>query len=75
MSNLIVNIPMVSNEPVLNYRSGSKEKLEVKSALDELQSNVLDIGMTINGKKVTSDVQKDIFQPHNICLLYTSRCV
>jgi len=66
MSNLIVNIPVVSNEPVLNYRSGSKEKLEVKRALDELQSNVLDIGMTINGKKVTSDVQKDIVQPHNI---------
>lgn len=66
MSNLIVNIPVVSNEPVLNYRSGSKEKLEVKRALDELKSKVLDIGMTINGKKVTSEVQKDIVQPHNI---------
>lgn len=52
MSNLIVNIPVVSNEPVLNYRSGSKEKLEVKCALDELKSKVLDIGMTINGKKL-----------------------
>lgn len=66
MSNLVVTIPKVLNEPVLNYRAGSKEKLEVKSALDKLQSTVLDIGMTINGEKVTSEVQKDIFQPHNI---------
>ncbi|MBL7820385.1 MAG: L-glutamate gamma-semialdehyde dehydrogenase [Saprospiraceae bacterium] len=64
MSNLIVTIPIAKNEGVLNYRPGSIEKLEVKKALDELQSKVLDIGMTINGKKVTTNVQKDIFPPH-----------
>jgi len=66
MSNLIVTIPIAKNEVVLNYRPGSAEKLEVKKALDELQSKVLDIGMTINGKKVTSDVKKDIVPPHKL---------
>ncbi len=65
MSNQIIHIPQVKNEPVLNYSPGSKEKKELKKELDRLQATTLEIGMYIDGKIVKSNSAKGIFAPHN----------
>ncbi|MBK6546547.1 MAG: L-glutamate gamma-semialdehyde dehydrogenase [Saprospiraceae bacterium] len=64
MLNSIVKIPEVKNEPILNYKAGSNEKLELKQTLLDLKSQVKEICMTINGEQIKSELTKDIFSPH-----------
>lgn len=59
-------IPAAINETVLDYAPGSKEKLELKKALSEARSQVLDIPMYINGKEVRTNKTQDLFPPHDI---------
>lgn len=66
MSNRIVRIPEVKNEPVLNYAPGSPEKVALKQALAKMKETIKEIPMTINGQLIRSGNTKDIFAPHEI---------
>ncbi|MBK9254805.1 MAG: L-glutamate gamma-semialdehyde dehydrogenase [Saprospiraceae bacterium] len=66
MSNAIFSVPVPVNEPVLNYAPGSKEKLEVKAAITELKSQLLDIPMIIGGKKIFTTEKRQIHPPHEL---------
>lgn len=58
--------PLPSNEPVLNFAPGSKEREEVKNALKEWKSKKTDIPMFIGGEEVRSGNKIDIRPPHEI---------
>lgn len=59
------HVPVPVNEPVLNYAPGSRERAELKSALQEGRSKVLDIPMFIGGMEVRSGKTMDIRPPHD----------
>ncbi|HRH99714.1 MAG TPA: L-glutamate gamma-semialdehyde dehydrogenase [Saprospiraceae bacterium] len=66
MSNQIIQIPQATNEPVLSYAPGSKEKRELKLKLAELKSKTVEICMTIGGQKVKTENRKSIHPPHEL---------
>ncbi len=59
------NISQPKNEPVLGYLPGSKEKKEIKEALNALKSQVIDIAMIIGGQRVETGNLKPISPPHD----------
>ena len=65
MSNGFYNVPLPKNEPVLNYAPGSKERVALKKALEEMRSQVLDIPMYIGGDEVRSGKTKRLSPPHD----------
>ncbi|HTQ28020.1 MAG TPA: L-glutamate gamma-semialdehyde dehydrogenase [Puia sp.] len=58
--------PLPSNEPVLSYLPGSKERETLKKTLKELKSQLHDIPMYIGGKAVTTGKTVEIHPPHDI---------
>jgi 1-pyrroline-5-carboxylate dehydrogenase len=66
MSNGIFNVPQPINEPILNYTSGSAEKLALKAALKTAKSYTADIPMVIDGKEVRTGNKVAIHPPHEI---------
>ena len=65
MSNAFYLLPEISNEPILSYGPGSKEKSEVKQAYAELNAVKLDIPMFIGGEEVRTDNKVSIHPPHD----------
>jgi len=59
-------IPIPSNEPVLNYDPGSPERATLKKAIVEARSEQIDIPMYIGGDEVRSDVKVAIKPPHDL---------
>ncbi len=68
MTNQIVKIPAVSNEPVLSYKAGSPERIAVKKMIQEMRQNPKEISMIINGKAVSSGDRRRIICPHELSL-------
>jgi 1-pyrroline-5-carboxylate dehydrogenase len=66
MSNAFFNVPLATNEPVLNYGPGSAEKKSVKEALKRMKGQTVDIPMYIGHQRVTTDVKKNIRPPHEL---------
>lgn len=64
-ANDIFSLKRPSNEPILSYEPGSKEKMEVKTKLNELKNNPVEIPLIINGKEVKTGNIKEIRAPHN----------
>lgn len=64
MSKAIFNVPYPQNEPVKSYAPGSPEKTELKAALSDLKSQVLDIPMYIGGEEIRTDNKAEINPPH-----------
>lgn len=58
-------VPEAQNEPVYSYAAGTKEREELKKALDYCNNNVIEIPMIINGKEITTNNVVDICPPHN----------
>jgi 1-pyrroline-5-carboxylate dehydrogenase len=56
--------PMPTNEPVLNYAPGSKEKLALKAVLKELKSTKVDVPMYIGAEEVRTGNTVEIRPPH-----------
>lgn len=56
--------PMPTNEPVLSYGPGSKEKQTLKAVLAELKSQTADIPMYIGGQEVRTGKLVEIRPPH-----------
>lgn len=65
MQNGIFSYPIPVNEPVLNYAPGSKERTELKSAIQDLKSQHRIIPMEIEGKSVFTDEKIDIAPPYD----------
>lgn len=58
-------VPWPKNEPVKGYAPGSPERAELQQTLKEMQSQVIEIPMVIDGKPVTTGNTVDIYPPHN----------
>jgi 1-pyrroline-5-carboxylate dehydrogenase len=58
-------VPLPSNEPVFMYAKGSKERAELKEALDTDLKHKAEIPMVIGGKKVDSGNLCSIRAPHD----------
>ena len=66
MSNTILSIPEIKNEPILTYLPGSKEKLELKAEIARLKSTKKEIAMVINGNRIITRNKKSIHPPHEL---------
>ncbi|MBC7383512.1 MAG: L-glutamate gamma-semialdehyde dehydrogenase [Bacteroidia bacterium] len=58
-------VPVPINEPVLNYAPGSKERKDLKDALEDARNKLADIPMYIGGKEVRSGNTAEIRPPHD----------
>lgn len=58
-------VPNPTNEPILGYMPGSKEKEELKKALAELKATKMDIPLVIGGKKIKTTSKGSCVLPHN----------
>ncbi len=65
MSNGIYNVPEAINEPVLNYATGSPERIQLKQAIQEARNTKADIPMYIGGKEIRTGNKKEIHPPHD----------
>ena len=61
----LFKVPKPTNEPILGYLPGSKEKEELKKALNELKNSKLEITLIIGGKRVKTDSKGTCVLPHN----------
>ncbi len=61
--NRLVEIPI--NETVLEYKSKSKEKIELKKKIQELKNKEIDIPMYIGGKEIRTKNKIRISPPHD----------
>ncbi len=65
MSNAIFNIPKPSNEPVLNYAPGSKERELLQKEIERLSSETLEIPVIIGGKEIKTGKTGTCVCPHD----------
>ena len=65
MSNAFFEVPIATNEPVLDYAAGSPERKAVQKAYAEMKSKKLDIPMFIGGKKVRTKNKVNMTSPHD----------
>lgn len=54
-----------TNEPVLNYEPGSKERAELKKAIEEARSKQIEVPMVIGGKEIFTGNKKTLSPPHD----------
>lgn len=66
MSTAIYKTPQAYNEPILDYKPGSKERLELEATLKEFRSKEMDIPMFIGGKEIRTNEKISIHPPHDI---------
>lgn len=62
----IFKTPTPFNDPILEYKPGSPEKAQLKSAIAEMRSRVTDIPMIIGGKEVRTGNIVPIRPPHDL---------
>lgn len=65
MSKGIFNVPALKNEPVKSYLPGSPEKIELKKALEEARSKVIEIPQYIGSEEIFSQKKHAISPPHD----------
>jgi len=70
MNNSVFRVPKPVNEPVFEYREGSKEKKELKEALKSLTGQYIEIPVVIGGKEIKTGNTVEITAPfdHSIAL-------
>ncbi len=66
MSNAIYKVPKAYNETVKSFAPGSSERAELKAALRDLKSQIIDIPMIINGERIFTDNKTTIHPPHEL---------
>ena len=66
MFNGFFYIPKPKNEPILGYMPGSKERAELKAALQDMIDNPVEVPIIIGGKDVHADEQVEMRCPHNL---------
>lgn len=65
MSNSIYQVPVAINEPVLNYAPGSAERAAIKTALQAMRSEAIEVPMYIGGKAVHTSKKGELRPPHD----------
>ena len=65
MHNAIYQVPVPQNEPVLNYAPGSQETINVKKAIAELRSKVIEVPMYIGANEVFTNKKIRLSPPHD----------
>ncbi len=65
MSNAVPSVPPPANEPVLDYRPGSPERVELQARLKEMAARVIEIPARIGGRKVRSGNVAAATMPHD----------
>ena len=58
------SLPKAYNEPILNYKAGSPEKIALKQALAEAKSKHIDARMVIGGEKISTGEKMPMSPPH-----------
>ena len=65
MNNCITKKVEFKNEKVLKYLPGSSERLELESALEEMQNSFLEIPVIIGGKEIKTGNKQKCIIPHD----------
>ena len=65
MNELNFPIREAVNEPIKEYKAGSKEKKSLKKTIEELKSKVIDIPIIINGQEIITNNTGKCVIPHN----------
>ena len=65
MSNGIFNVPSPRNEPVLGYTPGSPERKALRTELDRLGGQVIEIAPRIGGRRITTGRTAEAVMPHD----------
>jgi 1-pyrroline-5-carboxylate dehydrogenase len=65
MSKGIFNVPEIKNEPVKIYGPGSPERKELKKALEDARSKVVDVPQYIGSERILSGNRQKISPPHD----------
>jgi 1-pyrroline-5-carboxylate dehydrogenase len=64
LMNSISQIPTPRNEPVLDYAPGSRERSELKAALDRMAGERIEIPIIIGGKEIRTGKTAEAVMPH-----------
>jgi len=65
MNNAIYNFPPPSNEPILEYRKDSPERMQLELELARQSETCINIPLIIGGKEITTDSKGTITMPHD----------
>jgi 1-pyrroline-5-carboxylate dehydrogenase len=65
MSNSILKLPEIDNEPVKQYAPGSPERKQLKAELARQLETVQDIPLIIGGRDIRTNDQKKVVCPHD----------
>ncbi len=65
MFNGIFNVPQPVNEPVLSYAPGSPERAALKTQLQEMLGQQVEVPMIIGGREVRNGTLSEMICPHN----------
>jgi 1-pyrroline-5-carboxylate dehydrogenase len=65
MANGIFNVPPPRNEPVLGYTPGSPERKALRTELDRLGGQVVEIAPRIGGRRITTGRTAEAVMPHD----------
>ncbi|MGI6157870.1 MAG: L-glutamate gamma-semialdehyde dehydrogenase [Saccharofermentanales bacterium] len=63
--NGIFSVPPAVNEPLLDYRPGSRHRAALKAELDRQADTVIDIPVVIGGQAIWTDTIKEVVMPHD----------
>lgn len=65
INNAVINTPVPINEPILSYAPQSPEREKLKATLAKSASEIIEIPLVINGKKIKTGNLKNVVMPHN----------
>ena len=65
MQNAKVVVPKPINEPVLEYRSNSPERISLINKINDLKSQNIEIPLIIDGNEIKTGNTEEIRIPHN----------
>ncbi len=65
LNNASINVPVPANEPNLTYAPGTPERTKLKTALEELKSNQIEVPLIIGGKEIRTGNIAKIACPHD----------
>jgi 1-pyrroline-5-carboxylate dehydrogenase len=64
MINAINRVPYPENEALRIYHEGSREREQLKAALSQIKTQVIEIPLIIGGREVKTDKMGQVVMPH-----------
>lgn len=65
MNNALYNFPVPSNEPILEYLKGSKERTELEQEIARQSQTIVEIPLIIGGNEIFTGDTGTVVMPHN----------